>query len=282
MVFKAEGGLAESSAKRYRAALDAFARHLRSRGIEFVNDVTLLVLEGYPAYRSRQEKRKVKTVYNDSLILKNAFKWGSKASRGLLPFNPATDWELKEPVTPKRPIYTEAEVVKLEAEARPWLRPIITVLAWTGLRIGELIELRWKDVDLTERVLHVRIREDWKPKGKRDRIVPIFPKVEAVLKQQRVGEFVFIGPRGGRLTESHVLDFLHTDQRKLGLPEKDVHGFRRFFATHMMTKCKVDAETVRQWGGWKSLETMLRYLADVDVKDTVAAMEQAVRQLAAS
>ncbi|MCY3019132.1 MAG: tyrosine-type recombinase/integrase [Planctomycetota bacterium] len=161
-------------------------------------------------------------------------------------------------------------------------RLAITVLAWTGLRIGELIDLRWQDVDLKARVLHVRVREDWRPKDKRDRIVPIFPKVEAVLRQQRVGEFVFTGPRGGRLTESHVLEFLHADQRKLGLPEKDVHGFRRFFATHMMTKCKVDAETVRQWGGWKSLETMLRYLADVDVKDTVAAMEQAVRQLAAS
>jgi hypothetical protein len=39
---------------------------------------------------------------------------------------------------------------------------------------------------------------------------------------------------------------------------------------------------VRQWGGWKSLETMLRYLADVNVTDSVQAMDTAVRRLAAS
>ena len=43
-----------------------------------------------------------------------------------------------------------------------------------------------------------------------------------------------------------------------------------------------NAETVRQWGGWKTLETMLRYLTDVDVKDSVAAMDQMVLRMAAS
>ncbi|HLX63487.1 MAG TPA: hypothetical protein VKX17_19610 [Planctomycetota bacterium] len=42
----------------------------------------------------------------------------------------------------------------------------------------------------------------------------------------------------------------------------------------------ISAGTVCQWGGWKSLETMLRYLADVDVTDSVKAMEQAVQRLA--
>jgi hypothetical protein len=37
---------------------------------------------------------------------------------------------------------------------------------------------------------------------------------------------------------------------------------------------------LRSDSGWKSLETMLRYLADVDVKDSVQAMGQAVKKLA--
>ena len=47
-----------------------------------------------------------------------------------------------------------------------------------------------------------------------------------------------------------------------------------------MLRAGVDVETVRQWGGWKSLETMLRYLADVNVKDSVEAMEAAAKRLA--
>lgn len=59
----------------------------------------------------------------------------------------------------------------------------------------------------------------------------------------------------------------------------DLHGFRRFFATTMM-KAGVDTNTVREWGGWKSLETMLRYLADGSAADGVKAMKDAVQRLA--
>jgi hypothetical protein len=98
---------------------------------------------------------------------------------------------------------------------------------------------------------------------------------------QRIGLYVFTALRGGRIGESFVLKALKRDQVKLKLPDGDLHGFRRFFATSMM-RAGVDAETVRQWGGWKSLETMLRYLADVEVKDSVRAMDLAVKRLAAS
>jgi integrase len=67
----------------------------------------------------------------------------------------------------------------------------------------------------------------------------------------------------------------------LKLTVSDLHGFRRFFATEMM-RAGVDAESVRQWGGWKSLETMLRYLADVREGDSVLMMEKAAAKLAVS
>jgi integrase len=65
------------------------------------------------------------------------------------------------------------------------------------------------------------------------------------------------------------------------LPTGDLHGFRRYFATTML-RAGVDTETVRQWGGWKELDTMLRYLADVSVEHSVKSMQDAVRRLAAS
>ena len=41
-----------------------------------------------------------------------------------------------------------------------------------------------------------------------------------------------------------------------------------------MMRAGVNVESVRQWGGWKSLDTMLRYLADVNATDSVIAMDQ--------
>lgn len=206
---------------------------------------------------------------------------GSKSARGLIATNPAVEWETLEPATPKRRCYSRDEVSKLETGVREWLKPVVTALAWSGMRIGELVNLRWKDVDLEKRVIHIRIREDWKPKGRADRVIPLHSKVEAAVRSQRVGEYVFTGSRGGRIKESFALASLKKDQTKLGMPEGDLHGFRRFFATTMM-QAGTPVETVRQWGGWKSLETMLRYLADVSVKDSVQAMRHAEAALAAS
>jgi integrase len=279
--FKSEQGKAARSVARFKAAMDAFGRYISKRSLEHVDEVTLTVLEGYVPYRTKTEKCGEKTAYTDALIIKNALKWGSKPSRGLLAVNPALDWETKEPVMPKRRTPGNEEVEKLEAGVRQWLRPIVTVLARAGLRIGELVNLRWRDVDFRQNVLHVRVQDEWKPKGRSDRTVPLHPKAQAALRSQPIGEYVFLGPRGGRLKETYVLECLKHDQEKLGLPQGDLHGFRRFFATTMM-QAGVPVETVRQWGGWKSLETMLRYLADVDVRSSVAAMEQAVRRLAAS
>jgi hypothetical protein len=52
------------------------------------------------------------------------------------------------------------------------------------------------------------------------------------------------------------------------------------FPSDRYGEVEIPVETVRQWGGWKSLETMLRYLADVNVKDSVNAMKQAAKRLA--
>jgi len=278
---KTSQGKASKTVSRYKAALEAFSRHLKKCGITYADEMTLTTLESYTVYRTKSEKADVKTAYTDALVIKNAFKWASRPARALMTRNPALDWETSKPVKPKRRMYTTEEVCKLETEVRPWLRPVVTILAWSGMRIGELVNLRWSDVDLKNEVIHVRVQDDWKPKGRRDRVIPMHPKVQAALRAARVGQYVISGGHGGRLKESWCLECLKQDQERLKLPEGDLHGFRRFFATTMM-KAGVDTNTVREWGGWKSLETMLRYLADGTPAEGVQAMKAAVLRLAVS
>jgi len=281
LTHKASLGRAPKTIARYNSGLDAFGRFLKKQGVQFGDEVTLAVLDGYYAYRTQKEKRAMPTAFGDSIVVKNLLKWASRASRGLLPTNLAVDWETPRPVTPKRHCYTRDEVRAMEAGVRSWLREVVTVLAYTGMRIGELVNLRWKDVDLEKQIINIRIREDWKPKGKADRSVPLHPRVAAIIRSRPVGEYLFTGPRGGKLKQVHCLQALKDDQTKLKLTVSDLHSFRRFFATEML-RVGVDVETVRQWGGWKTLETMLRYLADVRAGDSIKAMNDAAAKLAAS
>ena len=56
---------------------------------------------------------------------------------------------------------TEQELTRVLAEiarSDPGWSLFFRFLAWSGLRIGEAIELRWRDVDLGRRIVHVRRR----------------------------------------------------------------------------------------------------------------------------
>lgn len=269
---------APNTISRYEDALNAFGRYLRSLGVQYVDEVSLTMLEGFKAFKTKQEKCDVSTAYVTSIVVKGAFRWAANSARGHLTVNPAQGWETPAPVKPKRKTYTAEEVARMETGVREWLRPIVTVLAWTGMRITELVNLRWQDVDFERRLIHIRVQESWKPKGRRDRAVPMHPKVETVLRGLPIGLNVFVSRHGKQLSKVVTLQSLQEDQPKLGLEVGDQHGFRRFFATTMIRN-GVDAETVRQWGGWKSFATMLRYLADVNASDSVSAMDAAVSRI---
>lgn len=113
-------------------------------------------------------------------------------------------------------IYTEGEALRLMAECKTLysadgLRPLAVATAigllWsTGLRTSELTNLRIKDVDLHENLLHI-----WASKFKKDRIVPISESASAELSQykkmieERMGtrhgnEPFFVTDRGKPLT----------------------------------------------------------------------------------
>ena len=219
--------------------------------MQYVDEVSLSTLEGFKAFRMKQDGSDVSTAYSNAIVVKGAFKWASKLARGYLPVNPALDWETPAPVKPKRQTYTAEDVAKMETSVSEGLRAVVTTLAWSGMRINELVNLRWQDVDFERRLIHIRIQESWKPKGKRDRVVPMHPKVEAMLPGQRLGEYVFTNKRGKKLLARSTLRRLHSAQARIGMEGGDLHAFRRFFATTMIRN-GVDAETVRQWGGWKS------------------------------
>lgn len=91
---------------------------------------------------------------------------------------------------------------------RPW-RPLLLTAIFTGLRASELRGLRWTNVDLVKRELHVRERADeykqlGRPKsGSGERTVPLTPMVVSVLREWKLqcpkGELGIVFPtaKGG-------------------------------------------------------------------------------------
>lgn len=87
---------------------------------------------------------------------------------------------------------------------------MILVALRTGLRRGELLALRWTDVDLVAgKVLVRQAVYDGvidTPKGSRQREVPLSDEVIRALKGARhlKGEYIFCTPKGRILTKNEI------------------------------------------------------------------------------
>ena len=159
----------------------------------------------------------------------------------------------------------------------------------TGLRRGELLGLKWEDVDLQKGDLRVKrqtsringevVEAPLKTKNAY-RTLPLAEDTIDVLKEQRkkVGSspWVFPSPNGGPISPDSVLHMLHRVLKRAGLPRVRFHDLRHTFAT-LALQNGVDIKTVSGMLGHFSAGFTLDTYAHV----TSAAQRQAAGKMAA-
>ncbi len=115
--------------------------------------------------------------------------------------------------------FDEAERL-VQAAERGLERMLILTALKTGLRIGELLALRWDDVDFERQQIHVRrsyIRGHVDtPKSGHDRVVPMSAEIFSALHSYRhiCGPLVFCNPDGSYLTDNQTKHYLYRACRK--------------------------------------------------------------------
>ena len=188
--------------------------------------------------------------------------------------NLAAEWEVL-PHAPKvkqlRVVHSEIEFLSFEeterflrAAALEWKVFLVTALK-TGLRVGELLALKWADVDLVAGRIVVR-RTLWHdqegtPKGGRTREVPLSNEAVATLKGHRhlKGSYVFCEVDGTRLTHSRVKDVVPSTCKKAGLAKRlTTHDLRHTFASHLVMR-GITLKAVQELLGHATMDMTMRY-----------------------
>jgi integrase len=148
-------------------------------------------------------------------------------------------------------------------------RALLLTAAFTGLRMGELIALRWRDVDFTGSVLRVRasyaVGALTAPKSGKVRSVPLAPDVAQALarlsqREHFTGddELVFPGETGEFLDDSALRRRYKAALKRAGLRALRFHDLRHTFGTRMIAKA--DIRRVQEWMGHADIQTTMRYL----------------------
>jgi integrase len=141
----------------------------------------------------------------------------------------------------------------------------------TGLRRGELVALRWRDVDFARR--HIRVTASYTehslttPKSGKVRSVPLAPVVaEALARLGQRGELTgeddlgFPGIAGTYLDASALYRRNKTALVRAGLRDLRFHDPRHSFGTQVIGNPRVSILLLREWMGHADIDTTMKYL----------------------
>jgi integrase len=171
---------------------------------------------------------------------------------------------------PSRPAIGEEEIA---ARARDDAQDaeLVRVAAYAGLRRGELVALRWRDVDFTEQKILVRRAlsgeaEVRSTKSRRPREVPLPDQAAAALHRLRLrGEFtgpddyVFANRFGRRLDPSALRRRYERARDAAGLEPLRFHDLRHTYGS-LLVAGGIDLPSVKAAMGHARITTTERYL----------------------
>ncbi|MGB6121535.1 MAG: site-specific integrase, partial [Bacteroidota bacterium] len=162
-----EANHAKKTARLFRSSLTRFSRLARG---SYLREISPEHVDRYKTTRLREVSPV--SVNVDLRMLKSAF--GTARRWRLIESNPFEGIALAD-VPQKAPsFFTVQEFQRLvDCIGEGWLREVVLFAVLTGMRQGEILSLRWSDVDLPRRVVHIETNPSFKTKQGRRRTIPV-------------------------------------------------------------------------------------------------------------
>ena len=169
----------------------------------------------------------------------------------------------------ERPFLTEVEIKQIVAKLEvPAHKAVIQTLYYAGLRVGEALNLKIRDIAFDEGYMEIKTQ-----KSIDNRKIPINKKLETILKEyisqhrrrSSKNDNVFVLGTRGTLSEHHLGRNLRKAAKVVGIKTKvTTHIMRHSFASNLVA-LGADVVKVQKLLGHRSLATTNIYLhADVN------------------
>jgi integrase/recombinase XerD len=149
---------------------------------------------------------------------------------------------------------------------------MILVLAYTGIRRGELMALTPRDINFHTNRIRVL------GKGDKERLVPIESQIRDLLKEHI--KHMKLTDRIFPLSSSRVSNIIRQYARRAGVNDIHVHSFRHYCATQLI-KNGVNVRVVQQILGHSDINTTMIYVdtCDEEVNDAVAHLPNLIERV---
>jgi len=217
--------------------------------------------DGVERYLESRKKKRIcpKTINEELRVIKTFLE--ACLDKGYIEKNPATKIKRAFYIPPESKFFQKEQLKKILVKSESPYKEIFSILANTGLRIGELINLEFTDVFLKDGLLKVRNKANWQVKNRKGREIPLNGEAFTALIKLKEKSFdgnVISGDHYRR--RIHLLEQLKGILKKLGMETTGygLHTFRHTFASHLVM-AKVDLMTVCKLLGHSNITITMKY-----------------------
>ncbi len=135
---------------------------------------------------------------------------------------------------------------------------ILVALYSGGIRVGELINLKIKDIDSTRMVISIV-----QGKGAKDRLIPLSQRFLLLLrkyyKEYQPSGYLFEGLHGNQYSTTSVNQIVKKAAKKAGITKNvSAHALRHCYATHLLEN-GTDIRVIQELLGHRSIKTTMIY-----------------------
>lgn len=216
----------------------------------YLFEITPILVEQYKMARSKEVSPA--TVNRELACLKSIF--NKAIGWGKVEDNPVRKVKLFRENNRRLRYLEKEEIKKLLSNCSEHLKPIVILALNTGMRKGEILGLKWHDVDFRRDIIYLL---DTKNGEKRE--IPMNEQVKTALIKVRKhpdSPYIFCSKDGKPYGD--VKKSFFTALKKSDIINFHFHDLRHTFASHLVM-LGVDLNTVRELMGHKSIEMTLRY-----------------------
>jgi site-specific recombinase XerD len=247
----AQRDVAAATVRSYRNDLSLFQRwsqDLNGQATVTVDRIQTVDLAAFRQHLIQEQSLRPATVNRRIQCFRTFFAW--LRSQGVVPENPALSLRFVRSTARRKPVALQQKEVLalLRAAAHSGhgtaLRnlALCQLLLQTGMRLGEVVALKVKDLDLRDRSGAVRIREG---KGLKEREVPLNLTARRALSD-------YLNARGSAELE----DWVFESKRKAPLSARGVQKVIHDLAAKAgITRIRVSAHTLRHYADPRTMPT---------------------------
>lgn len=293
----------------YEGYMRIYRKHIKDSqvGKTALDKVTTQMLQKY--YNDKiNDGYNSKTVRSISIVISSALNMAVKLR--IMSENPNRYTSIPKKKKYEAAVLSAEEVRRIVSEAKgEELYPIVVTTVYTGMRKGEVMGLKWENVDFQERKIYIKNSlckiegdqtdekghrharyEILEPKTEKSiRMVPMLDEVYEALRMQKARQdsdkqkyqeiyvdqgFVFADRTGNHLPQRSFMEKYHAFLQKYGITDIRFHDLRHTFAT-LLIESDISMKVVQELLGHSTITTSM----DIYTHVSDAKKEQALESL---